>query len=110
MIDCLDSVRGQVTAKPDGSNVAAYYEVLERVFSAFPDDHQRLHDEGLAYYTYRLKEGVRIDKEQSIEELLAKDLVDIDPIVYEDFLPVSAAGIFQSNLGDGEQNRLKESP
>ena len=24
-----------------------------------------------------------------------------DPIVYEDFLPVSAAGIFQSNLGDG---------
>jgi len=26
-----------------------------------------------------------------------------DPIVYEDFLPVSAAGIFQSNLGGGEQ-------
>ena len=27
----------------------------------------------------------------------------VDPIVYEDFLPVSAAGIFQSNLGGGEQ-------
>ena len=26
-----------------------------------------------------------------------------DPIVYEDFLPVSAAGIFQSNLGGTEQ-------
>ena len=23
------------------------------------------------------------------------------PMIYEDFLPVSAAGIFQSNLGDG---------
>ncbi|MGE4367987.1 2-oxoadipate dioxygenase/decarboxylase family protein, partial [Thermomonas sp.] len=26
-----------------------------------------------------------------------------EPIVYEDFLPVSAAGIFQSNLGGEEQ-------
>jgi uncharacterized glyoxalase superfamily metalloenzyme YdcJ len=24
----------------------------------------------------------------------------IEPLTYEDFLPVSAAGIFQSNLGD----------
>ena len=28
-----------------------------------------------------------------------------DPIVYEDFLPVSAAGIFQSNRGDRAQVR-----
>lgn len=27
--------------------------------------------------------------------------LQIEPLVYEDFLPVSAAGIFQSNLGDG---------
>ena len=26
--------------------------------------------------------------------------IAITPIIYEDFLPVSAAGIFQSNLGD----------
>ncbi|WP_406047548.1 2-oxoadipate dioxygenase/decarboxylase family protein [Xanthomonas oryzae] len=26
-------------------------------------------------------------------------MVSADPIIYEDFLPVSAAGIFQSNLG-----------
>ncbi|KPW58843.1 hypothetical protein ALO86_200251 [Pseudomonas syringae pv. berberidis] len=26
-----------------------------------------------------------------------------EPLVYEDFLPVSAAGIFQSNLGDNAQ-------
>ncbi|MEQ4596190.1 MAG: DUF1338 domain-containing protein, partial [Methylobacteriaceae bacterium] len=29
-----------------------------------------------------------------------------EPIVYEDFLPVSAAGIFQSNLGDEAQRRF----
>jgi hypothetical protein len=37
------------------------------------------------------------------EALLADGLASADPIVYEDFLPVSAAGIFQSNLGGGEQ-------
>ena len=31
-------------------------------------------------------------------------------IVYEDFLPVSAAGIFQSNLGDGAQQEFVASP
>jgi uncharacterized glyoxalase superfamily metalloenzyme YdcJ len=30
--------------------------------------------------------------------------VDVEPLVYEDFLPVSAAGIFQSNLGDAAQS------
>ena len=32
--------------------------------------------------------------------LLDEGALDISPIIYEDFLPVSAAGIFQSNLGD----------
>ena len=34
---------------------------------------------------------------------IAAGLVTADPVVYEDFLPVSAAGIFQSNLGGDEQ-------
>ena len=28
----------------------------------------------------------------------------MEPLVYEDFLPVSAAGIFQSNLGEAAQS------
>jgi uncharacterized glyoxalase superfamily metalloenzyme YdcJ len=31
-----------------------------------------------------------------------------DPIVYEDFLPVSAAEIFRSNLGTEEQQKYSE--
>ena len=38
-----------------------------------------------------------------IEALIASGVVRAEPIVYEDFLPVSAAGIFQSNLGGEEQ-------
>ena len=32
--------------------------------------------------------------------MIAKEYIRFQPLVYEDFLPVSAAGIFQSNLGD----------
>ena len=38
-----------------------------------------------------------------MEDLIAQELVEAQPITYEDFLPVSAAGIFQSNLG-GKKN------
>ena len=40
----------------------------------------------------------------SIEALIAAGHVTADPMIYEDFLPVSAAGIFQSNL-DGQERR-----
>jgi uncharacterized glyoxalase superfamily metalloenzyme YdcJ len=37
--------------------------------------------------------------------LVASGHVSAEPIIYEDFLPVSAAGIFSSNLGDeGQQD------
>ena len=34
--------------------------------------------------------------------------VQIEPIIYEDFLPVSAAGIFQSNLSDEAPQNFAE--
>ena len=33
------------------------------------------------------------------EAVVGRGAVVAEPIIYEDFLPVSAAGIFQSNLG-----------
>ena len=41
--------------------------------------------------------------QQPMEALIEAGLATATPIVYEDFLPVSAAGIFQSNLGGDEQ-------
>ena len=41
---------------------------------------------------------------------MARGLIQADPVVYEDFLPVSAAGIFQSNLGDTVQQDFAASP
>ncbi|MNI97797.1 hypothetical protein D3C73_1565110 [compost metagenome] len=44
----------------------------------------------------------------SLEELVSGGYLRVEPLVYEDFLPVSAAGIFQSNLGDGAQTHYGE--
>jgi uncharacterized glyoxalase superfamily metalloenzyme YdcJ len=46
----------------------------------------------------------------SLDALIAAGHVIFHPIVYEDFLPVSAAGIFRSNLGDGAAEASVRSP
>ena len=75
----------RLLADAQGQGPAAYGRVLAEVFTAFPDDYGTMHREGLAFFRRRLGEK------------------QLEPITYEDFLPVSAAGIFQSNLGEGGQ-------
>jgi uncharacterized glyoxalase superfamily metalloenzyme YdcJ len=65
-----------------------YGQRLAQAFAAFPDDLDGLVAEGLIY----VRQTRAADGTQSRE-----------PLTYEDFLPVSAAGIFQSNLG-GERH------
>lgn len=77
---------------------------LAAVFQAFPDDHAILRREGLAFYQYFAVPGAQADPEDGVEALIESGALIASPIIYEDFLPVSAAGIFQSNLGDGARN------
>jgi uncharacterized glyoxalase superfamily metalloenzyme YdcJ len=90
-----------------GSTGQDYPTRLAAAFTAFPDDHATLRREGLGYYRYALTDAGRADLaaigDLPAEALIAAGLASADPIVYEDFLPVSAAGIFQSNLGGEEQ-------
>ena len=44
----------------------------------------------------------------TVEALVEQGFLRFDPIVTEDFLPVSAAGIFQSNPGTDEQRNYGE--
>ncbi len=95
-----------------GDREASYEERLAAAFKAFPDDHETLRLQGLGYFKYALGNAARRDIHDTaatmpIEDLVRLGIVDAYPIVYEDFLPVSAAGIFQSNLG-GEERRLYE--
>ncbi|HBN54379.1 MAG TPA: DUF1338 domain-containing protein, partial [Stenotrophomonas sp.] len=84
-----------------------YAQRLQAAFAGFPDDHATLRREGLGYYRYALTDAGRAasaaERAVPAEVLIERGLATAEPIVYEDFLPVSAAGIFQSNLGGEEQ-------
>jgi len=102
----LNAARTKLGSTPNASNVSQYYQLLSQEFEAFPDDYHSLHEQGLAYFYYQLNEdkleaGVSM---QQVDELVSQGVLRIEPIVYEDFLPVSAAGIFQSNLKDNKQS------
>lgn len=77
---------------------AVYDEALARGdgFDELPDDWHALRRQKLAFFRYS---GRRVRLAELAAAIRAGDVV-ADPIIYEDFLPVSAAGIFQSNLGD----------
>ncbi|WP_329601199.1 VOC family protein [Citrobacter koseri] len=83
---------------------------LQAVFNAFPDSEFLLRQQGLAWFRYRLTPAGESHR-QSIhpgddpQPLIERGWVVAQPITYEDFLPVSAAGIFQSNLGNETQAR-----
>ena len=85
-----------------------YQAALHGIFEEFPDDLDTLRRRELAYFRYQaageslIDASAPADDDSAIEALLASGHVVAHPIVYEDFLPVSAAGIFQSNLGSDE--------
>ncbi|MBY4212507.1 VOC family protein [Rhodococcus fascians] len=62
----------------------------------------------LAYFTFRVnpdRDVSATNPPADLKSLIEQDWVIAEPIVYEDFLPRSAAGIFQSNLtSDGSKN------
>ncbi|MCM2504389.1 VOC family protein [Aureimonas altamirensis] len=100
----LADVRQAGSTGTAGSGASGYMAVLIDRLRAFPDDWQQMRSEGLAFFRYSPTENGRAAARagrtgDDIETLLAAGHAVCDPLVYEDFLPVSAAGIFQSNLG-----------
>lgn len=65
-----------------------------------PATEEDLARRGLGAFTYRAVPGVARPDGADLHELVRVGAVSREPIVYEDFLPRSAAGIFQSNLTD----------
>ena len=84
-------------------------EADPKAFHAFPDDHDTLRREGLAFYRYVPLADAPVGA-RSLDEAIHAGSVRAEPILYEDFLPVSAAGIFRSNLAGGPAESLAASP
>jgi len=93
-----------------------YEQLLKSHFKLFPDSLPELRQQNLAYFCYQLTPtGERVAKDDLATEfgspavylqaLLDKGILKYEPLTYEDFLPLSAGGIFNSNLGDVSQSR-----
>ncbi len=100
----LDRVRQQVQPAGDGANKEHYLTTLAHHFEDFPDSYAALRQQALAYFRYQACADagplpVAATPDQ-VDALIASGHLQYEPIIYEDFLPVSAAGIFQSNLGN----------
>ena len=109
-----DRLLGEARA---GSDDAGYQGRLEAAFSAFPDDEAVLRRHGLGFFRYGLTAAGRAAAGRDsalaragVDDLVASGHAEAVPIVYEDFLPVSAAGIFRSNLGDAEPDASAAGP
>lgn len=93
-------VDNQLGASPAGTTRV---EVAKQVWQRnLPETEKELALQGLAYFTYRVADPSRTPRQESasLRELVEAGVLVPEPIVYEDFLPRSAAGIFQSNLTD----------
>ncbi len=93
-------VDARLAAAPAGTTTRV--EVAREVWrTRLPRTERELAVQGLAFFTY----AVAADRRpgggtRSVSELVEAGVLIPEPIVYEDFLPRSAAGIFQSNLTD----------
>lgn len=103
--ELYDQLLGKSMILAQGRHAEATDKILTHVFSEFPDSWTQLRKDGLVYSQYQF-DGKRlpsfkvedIEYAELVERLLEERVIEASPITYEDFLPFSAAGIFQSNL------------
>jgi len=107
----LNAARDELGDFPNEGNAVRYNALMTQHFGEFPDSVEGMREQELAYFRYfPTEKGLTAGSltSASLEDLLREGHVKAEPLVYEDFLPVSAAGIFQSNLGDAAQTHYGE--
>jgi len=108
--ELYDRLLAQVRSMANAGSTAGDYETrLAAAFAEFPDDLEAMRAQQLAFFRYTVKDPAAFAQAADsgtgfgLDALLRQGAIEARPIIYEDFLPVSAAGIFQSNLGGTEQ-------
>ncbi|KAK1565837.1 uncharacterized protein LY79DRAFT_573238 [Colletotrichum navitas] len=99
------------TAQKTGksNDPVAVDQLVEQAFQKYPDDWEELRRGGLVYSEYKcthdtmdkmknLSGLTSMESSAFLDRLVSEGILKASPITYEDFLPFSAAGIFQSNL------------
>lgn len=107
--DTYDQLVAEVDLRlREHGDTSSRQEVAQQVWrERMPGTERELARKGLGYFTYRVVDGSRAlfdargreaVERRDIQGLVDAGVVAPEPIVYEDFLPRSAAGIFASNL------------
>ncbi|KAH8896731.1 DUF1338-domain-containing protein [Thozetella sp. PMI_491] len=115
-----DSLLEEAMSTSRGQSPDIVDQILGQTFQKYPDTWDSLRQRDLVYCEYRCT-GKSIPISMSydnikdpsiIDRLVDEGVLETLPITYEDFLPFSAAGIFQSNLQTGlpAEESLKASP
>ncbi|MFC5235883.1 VOC family protein [Pseudonocardia zijingensis] len=104
-----DALLSEIDRRCEATPMVNRAEIARSVWErGFPATERGLIERGLAFFTYHCNRERARDggyPPTTLTELLDHGWVTAEPIVYEDFLPRSAAGIFQSNLaGEGTRN------
>lgn len=110
----LAAARERCQGVPAADYPQAYAQALAACFADFPDDYDQLRREGLVFGRYQVTDAGRAARREGRlvgdrEALLKAGQLRWEPQRYEDFLPVSAAGIFQSNLGGNTRGAYDQS-
>ncbi|WP_392508688.1 2-oxoadipate dioxygenase/decarboxylase family protein [Naumannella halotolerans] len=111
--------KASVTDQPDIRALSTPRQLTARQVwtEAMPATEQALDEAGMGWFSYAVaQDAPHLDAPQggegtrrSLSELVHAGLLERRPIVYEDFLPRSAAGIFQSNLAaEGERDATRD--
>ena len=115
---CLGSAEGLKEKNPAlKQDYETYQEAYARCFTEFPKMLPQLLEKKLVYGRFSATDkGLAAKRENKltstdIQQLVKLGYVQYEGLRYEDFLPVSAAGIFASNLGQyGTKSTASEKP
>lgn len=101
--DLLDKATKAIAACCDGVSASQKDKIWSSVFSRFPNTWDSLRRQRLVYFSYRIGacaySAATVSPDSALDELVSRNILVALPMTNEDFLPMSAAGIFQSNLG-----------
>ncbi|KAH7463503.1 Uncharacterized protein FOMA001_g18159 [Fusarium oxysporum f. sp. matthiolae] len=102
--ELYDKLLNESMKKAGNTGPAEVNAIISETFKQYPDDWTRLRKDGLIFCEFRCvkqmteKPTKRNGELSLLEQLIQDGAIETSPITYEDFLPFSAAGIFQSNL------------
>jgi uncharacterized glyoxalase superfamily metalloenzyme YdcJ len=114
--ECLAAAEASLAAAGSSAvDFSTREQILAHAFSQFPKTLPELRKQGLVHVRYAATEAGKRTAGQStaadLDHLIEQGWVRFEGLRYEDFLPVSAAGIFASNLNQyGTQAATADRP